>query len=1027
MNQPAILPSKSKGLRRKVFFSLFLLIILTLSQINSGQNTPEITTLETGKKIEREIAGKQKHSYQIILAEGQFASLEVEQRGIDVVVRAFAPDAKIIYEADFDINPNGREKIEMVALQSGVYRIEIEPKYPLLRAGRYEIEVVQVRAALEKDKSLQTASKDYFESVRLSNVGKFDEALPLVENALKIRLAELGEDNSETAIALNQLARIYTIRGNFEKAEQTNQRALSIREKIFGAEHPDVALSLHNLALLYDRKEELGKALLFHQRALKIRENVLGLEHPVVATSFINTATVYDHQGNKPKAVEMLKRALTIQENAVGIESLNGAVIINNLAKSYVDLGEYAKAEPLLKRALVLLEKLFGPDNFRLADPLTNLARFYMYQGDYAAAEPVFQHALKLYEKFQGAEHPATAMAIHNLGSFYFFKGDYGKSEEFSRQSLAMREKIFGPFNPSVARTLNVLSRTLAMKGDISEAVNLQQRANAITEKEISLNFAVGSEKEKLAYLDILPEQTNQTISTNIQNAATNPAAAELAALTLIQRKGRVLDAMSDSISALRQRAKKEDFALLDELNKTTEELAKLVVNGPQKTTLAEHQTQIKKLEEKREKLEVEINRRTAGFYESSAPVSLKSIQAALPAGTALVEFAVYQPFDPKAKRFDKSYGEPHYIAYIIQRQGEIRWKELGEAKAIDDAVKNFRQALSDPNRKDVQTLARILDEKVMQPIRSLIGAHGQLFVSPDGELNLIPFEALVDEQNRYLIENYAFTYLTSGRDLLRLQTSRESKSKLLLIANPAFGEPDTLQMAQLNQNKPNTKQRKSITATRNLTDTYFAALGGTVQEARSIQTIFPEAAFLTGAQATESALKQTSAPKILHIATHGFFLEDEDFSKTEKIDNPLLRSGLALAGANRRSGAKDDGILTALEASGLNLWGTKLVVLSACDTGLGEVRNGEGVYGLRRAFMLAGTESLMMSLWSVSDLVTRELMTNYYKNLKQGKGRGAALRQVQLEMLKKANRQHPFYWASFIQSGEWANLDGQR
>jgi CHAT domain-containing protein len=140
-----------------------------------------------------------------------------------------------------------------------------------------------------------------------------------------------------------------------------------------------------------------------------------------------------------------------------------------------------------------------------------------------------------------------------------------------------------------------------------------------------------------------------------------------------------------------------------------------------------------------------------------------------------------------------------------------------------------------------------------------------------------------------------------------------------------------------------------------------------------------------------------------------------------------LLRSGLALANANSRNSGIDDGILTALEASGLNLWGTKLVVLSACDTGVGEVRNGEGVYGLRRAFVLAGAESLIMSLWPVSDYTTRELMTNYYKNLKQGVGRGAALRAVQLDMLKRNPKLHPFYWANFIQSGEWANLAGQR
>jgi CHAT domain-containing protein len=213
------------------------------------------------------------------------------------------------------------------------------------------------------------------------------------------------------------------------------------------------------------------------------------------------------------------------------------------------------------------------------------------------------------------------------------------------------------------------------------------------------------------------------------------------------------------------------------------------------------------------------------------------------------------------------------------------------------------------------------------------------------------------------------------------------------------------------------------------LSETYFAPLRGTAQEASAIKTLFPDTKMLTGRDANETSVKELNAPRTLHLATHGFFLENSTADKPDKtkIENPLLRSGLAFAGANRRSGDKDDGILTALEASGLNLWGTKLVVLSACDTGLGEIHNGEGVYGLRRSFVLAGAESVVMSMWPVSDFVTRELMTNYYKNLKKGMGRGEALRQVQLEMIKRPNRQHPFYWASFIQSGEWANLDGHR
>jgi CHAT domain-containing protein len=223
--------------------------------------------------------------------------------------------------------------------------------------------------------------------------------------------------------------------------------------------------------------------------------------------------------------------------------------------------------------------------------------------------------------------------------------------------------------------------------------------------------------------------------------------------------------------------------------------------------------------------------------------------------------------------------------------------------------------------------------------------------------------------------------------------------------------------------------------------------LKGTAGEARALKAILPQATVFTGGQATEAALKQLHSPGILHVATHGFFLRDQEIRlvgardlvldtaqsvglSNQPIENPLLRSGLALAGVNRRLGRADqgdDGVLTALEAAGLDLFGTKLVVLSACDTGVGEVKNGEGVFGLRRALSLAGSDTQVMSLWPVSDLGARDLMIEYYKALERGDGRGDGLRRVQLEMIKRKGRRHPFYWASFIQSGEWANLEGKR
>ncbi|MEP6920741.1 MAG: CHAT domain-containing protein, partial [bacterium] len=639
--------------------------------------------------------------------------------------------------------------------------------------------------------------------------------------------------------------------------------------------------------------------------------------------------------------------------------------------------------------------------------------------------------------------------------------------------------------------SLGNIAKLYAALGDSANAITFQKRVDERLEKALELNLAIGSERQKVAYFGSVAERTDRTISLHLNLAPHERSAGALAALVLLQRKGRILDAMSESLTALRQRFSPEDQKLLDQLNSTTARLAKLALNGAQKMDADEYQKELRTLEEQKEKLEAQISERSAEFRAQSQPVTLAAVQAAIPRNAALIEFASYRPFNPRAENNNEAYGKPHYAVYVLRQQGEAQWKELGEALAIDASVDGLRKALRDPQRSDVQHLARDLDEKVMQPIRGLMNDATQLLISPDGELNLIPFAALVDEQGRYLVQRYSFTYLTSGRDLLRMQVARASKSLPLVVANPSFGEPATELLASTAKRIAPLSRRRSIATGRDLSEVYFAPLGGTEQEARSIQRLFPEANVLTAAQATESRVKQIHGPRILHLATHGFFLSEQAavgppaqiataisnpnaksvppaiagespanattqaatrnvrtigsivpkavstgapppvttrrISASSKIANPLLRSGLALAGANLRDESNDDGIMTALEASGLDLWGTKLVVLSACDTGVGEVRNGEGVYGLRRAFVLAGAETLVMSLWSASDYSTRTLMTNFYRNLKQGMGRGAALRQVQLDMLKRDPKLHPFYWANFIESGEWANLDGKR
>ncbi|MGB7926330.1 MAG: CHAT domain-containing protein, partial [Pyrinomonadaceae bacterium] len=480
-----------------------------------------------------------------------------------------------------------------------------------------------------------------------------------------------------------------------------------------------------------------------------------------------------------------------------------------------------------------------------------------------------------------------------------------------------------------------------------------------------------------------------------------------------------------------------EDRALLEQLNKVSSELAALVLKGQGGTDAVKHREAVAKLEAERDRLQAAVSARSAQFRAQSQPVTLEGVRAAIPANAALVELVSYRAFNEKARTRDARWGARRYAAYVLSHEGEPRWVDLGEAESIDASVTRLRVALSNPRNEQARRIARALDEKLMRPVRRLLGGATVLLISPDGMLNLVPFAALVDEQNRYLVERYTINYLTSGRDLLRLRIrAQESGQAPLVVADPSFDEnSSTAAVSAVEQKSAN---RRSL----DFGGAHFSPLPGTAGEAQALVTILPEAQLFTGARASETALKQASRPGILHVATHGFFLKDHSNdqpglphpspgqnsplrSKTVESENLLLRSGLALAGANqRRGGAGEDGVLTALEAAQLDLWGTKLVVLSACETGVGEVRNGDGVYGLRRALVLAGAESQLMSLWQVSDAATKELMVEYYKRLQAGDGRAEALRRVQLQMLKGGRWSHPFFWSSFIPIGNWESMD---
>ncbi|MEK6408165.1 MAG: tetratricopeptide repeat protein [Acidobacteriota bacterium] len=1046
------------------------------AQAGAQSSQGDVRNLEPRKPIEREIAGGESHSYEIALVAGQYLNAIVDHRGIDVLVTVIAPDGKQIFEFNSESRKQGQETVTLVAEATGDYRLSVQAVDKKAAAGRYEIRVAELRAATEQDRALQQARKLFDESDRLMRRRRPDAALPLDEQALAIiekalgpdhldvgksleRLAFdyfligdfakaaslqqralaineklLGPDHPSVATSLNNTALIYREKGDYTKAEPLFQRSLAIRERSFGPDHPDVAQSLNNLAVLYNIKGDNGKAESLYQRALVIREKLLGPDHPSVATSLNNLALLYFDKGDYAKSEPLHQRALAIREKSLGPDHRDVATSLNNLALLYKDKGDYTKAEPLYQRAMTIFEKALGPDHPTVAESLDNLAVLYMRKGDYAKAEPLLQRALGIKMKSLGPDHSSVGDSLGNLANLYNDKGDYTKAEPLYQRAMTIFEKALGPDHPDVVGSLSGLAELYSNKGEYAKAVEYLSRAVKAGERNIALNIATGSERQKLLYLATLSDQTNQAISLHVQSPSRDAAARNLAVTTVSQRKGRGLDAMTDSIAALRRRANPQDRELIDQLTDGRSRLSKLVLGGLGTSKPAEYQAEIRKLEEKVEELEASISRRSAEFRAQSQAVTLESIQAAIPKNAVLVEFVSYRPTNAKSTKHDEQFGEPRYVVYVLRNQGEPAWVELGESKAIDSAIDALRQALRDPNRKDVKQLARAVQEKVFHPVRRLLGNTRRVLLSPDGALNLIPFAALVDERDQYLLRQYSFSYLSSGRDLLRLQVKTQSKHGAMVVADPDFGGDTTPCLD---------RKLKLSKGAVDFSQVLFCPLSGTAGEAEALQALMPDATVLTKEQATEAAVKKAAGPKILHIATHGFFLEDVVINPAAaargvliansqsgapmRVENPLLRSGLALAGANLHKSGDDDGVLTALEAAGLDLWGTKLVVLSACDTGVGEVKNGDGVYGLRRALVLAGSESQVMSLWPVSDTATRDLMIDYYTGLQAGRGRGEALRQVQLRMLASKNRQHPYYWASFIQSGEWAKLDGKR
>jgi tetratricopeptide (TPR) repeat protein len=860
--------------------------------------------------------------------------------------------------------------------------------------------------------------------------GEHEQALPLLDQALRMFEDSLGKHHPMVAMTLDVLGMLHHARGDDAHALPLLQRALEIRKKALGNVHRDVARSLSNLGAVYAARGEHQRALPLYQQALQTMEKALGASHPLVATELFNLAVLHHAHREYERATALLSRAREISRKALSSGHPTVAILSANLAEAYSLLGEHDPALSLFREALPVLEKSLGETNPMIALVLNGMGMLHYRRQELDLALPLFLRALEIYRTLGGNDRRDVVFPLSNLAVVYLERGEYERALPLLQQALEISEKSPGGKHPAMAMVLDNMAALHWAVGKNPEAIDYWQQLLDVTEQSLQALAFASSEDQKHARFKARHIDAVMAVGFHLAAAPDDPRVTQLTLQAVVRRKALALSAATRELQRLRREATDSNAAaLVDRLARARSELAGLLLRGPE--DIASYQRRTEALWREIDALEARLSRRSSGYRAATRPITVPDLQARLPAGAALVEIMLYAPVEagvPIPRTSSKPSG---YAAYVLTHDGPARAVDLGDAPTIDAAVQSLRTALAH-HRANVRERARALDALVMQPVRKLLGDARQVYLSPDADLNLVPFEALLDEDGRYLVERYSFTYLNSGRELLHTPRAPTGQPPLV-IADPAYADSSAPVAAT-------TDGRRS----RDMDSRTFPPLSGTAREAAVLRRLFPTATVLTGKAATETALKRAQGPFILHIGTHGFFLPDQEIgpppermfapgqqgvrslAMSSPMETPLVRSGLALAGANRLRSGSEDGLLTALELSSMNLDGTQLVVLSACDTGVGAAEIGEGVFGLRRALVLAGAETQVVSLWKVDDETTAELMAAYYGRLLAGKGRSEALHEVQRAFLRDPERAHPYYWASFIVSGNPAPLPAQ-
>ncbi|MCB0534207.1 MAG: tetratricopeptide repeat protein [Saprospiraceae bacterium] len=917
------------------------------------------------------------------------------------------------------------------------------------KMGNYQESEAYYLEALEiREKVLSKKHADYAQTLHnlgllYSKLNNYQKSEAYYLEALSIREKVLGKENLDYSWSLLGLGNLYNDFGQYEKAEGYFLETLSTQEKILGKKSVDYAHTLTNLGILCVSIGQYEKAEGYYLEAGAILEALLGRDHPDYAYIQNNLGVLYMEIGQFEKAEGYYLEAKAIWEKTLGKEHPNYAASLNNLGNLYRQTGQFEKAEEYLLEAKTIWEKILGKKHPNYATSLNNLGTLYWQTDQFGKAEGFFLEAKTIQENNLGKEHPNYATSLNNLGTLYWQTGQFEEAESFYLEAKTIREKAQSKEHPIYALYLYNLANLYREMGRYQKAETFCLELAAVNKRLLEKSLHHLSEQELYNYLTTFSKSQNLILSFTLctGNCNLGPTCFD----NSLFYKGFLLNAANQvKHLALSDSASTEKYNLLKGRRRRLATLYALPIAERDSTLVVD-------LESKANDLEKDLARTVVGFGEAMQQVNWQDVQAALKPGEAAIEFVHYRYHEKEAS-------DSTMYAALVLRPGDAQplFISLFEEKQLDSLLKTQGGRRADyvndlytmPERgvKPLGQPQKSLYELLWHPLEDQLAETKTIYFSPSGLLHRLNLGAIPINDEVSLADRFHLVELNSTRQLVIPAKVNVADQDAVLYGGILY-DMDSTAIAAANQG-----YNSDLVATRGeLAFSYsdstnrggtWTYLKSTAKEADKIETILVGAGIKTntrkGFAATEESFKilgkNKPSPRILHLATHGFFFPDpqteapslgrglgEAESSFKISDHPMIRSGLILAGGNQawQTGkplhpGMEDGILTAYEISQMNLSNTELVVLSACETGLGDIQGNEGVYGLQRAFKIAGAKYLIMSLWQVPDQETSVFMETFYRHWIEGKMTiPDAFRRTQQEMRERFI--NPYQWAGFV------------